>query len=68
VWVNSEAAQCRVKLECSRKGKTVLQQLEVIHVFVDSDSRKSTPMDMEARMGLAKLVRPSDTCTKSAKL
>ena len=34
VWVNSEAAQCHMKLECSRKGKTVLQQLEVIHMFL----------------------------------
>lgn len=36
------------------------------HVFVGSDSRKSTPMAVEVRTGLGKLLRPSDT--KSAKL
>ena len=34
------------------------------HVFVDSDSRKTTPMTTEARRGLGKLVKD----TKSAKL
>ena len=34
------------------------------HVFVGSDSRKSTPMAVGARRGLGKLVRD----TKSAKL
>ena len=38
------------------------------HVFVDSDSRKSTPMAVEARTGLAKLVKPPSDATESAKL
>jgi len=36
------------------------------HVFVGSESRKSTPMAVETKAGLGKLVRPLDV--KSAKL